>query len=92
MECFETLKSKPIEFSETISIGISGHSMEQLLLIKMEKLLGHAYFGMIPALIRNVLNLKIKIDVRSISGNIAMPGFTAPKINWIKKYGIFKNF
>ena len=25
-----------------------------------------------------------KFDVRSISGNIAMPGFTAPKINWIK--------
>ena len=23
-------------------------------------------------------------DVREISGNIAMPGFTAPKINWIK--------
>ena len=24
-------------------------------------------------------------DVRTISGNITMPGFTAPKINWIKK-------
>ena len=23
-------------------------------------------------------------DVREISGNITMPGFTAPKINWIK--------
>jgi xylulokinase len=23
-------------------------------------------------------------DVRSISGNITMPGFTAPKINWLK--------
>ena len=24
-------------------------------------------------------------DVRKISGNIAMPGFTAPKINWLRK-------
>ena len=24
-------------------------------------------------------------DVRSLSGNITMPGFTAPKINWLKK-------
>ena len=30
-------------------------------------------------------------DVRSISGNITMPGFTAPKINWIKN-NEFENF
>jgi xylulokinase len=27
-----------------------------------------------------------EFDVRAISGNIAMPGFTAPKINWLKNH------
>ena len=34
---------------------------------------------------------KQNFDVRSISGNITMPGFTAPKINWIKNNEI-ENF
>ena len=27
---------------------------------------------------------KQSFDVRSISGNVTIPGFTAPKINWVK--------
>ena len=45
MECFETLKlQKPMNFSETISIGISGHMHGATLIDKNGELLDHAYF------------------------------------------------
>ena len=49
-------------------------------------LLGHVYCGMDTRSHKECLEFEDqKFDVRSISGNITMPGFTAPKINWIKK-------
>tara|TARA_X000000950_G_scaffold158612_1_gene194406 strand:+ start:48 stop:1529 length:1482 start_codon:yes stop_codon:yes gene_type:complete len=87
MECLEALKlKKPKEFSETISLGISGHMHGATLIDKDGNVIR-------PCILwndtRSYLECeefeKQNFDVRSISGNITMPGFTAPKINWIKK-------
>ena len=86
MECFEALKlKKPKEFSQTISIGISGHMHGATLIDKDGNVIR-------PCILWNDTRShqeceefeKQNFDVRSISGNITMPGFTAPKINWIK--------
>ena len=88
LECFDSLKlKKPQEFSETISIGISGHMHGATLIDKKGDVIR-------PCILWNDTRSHLEciefenqeFDVRSISGNIAMPGFTAPKINWIKKY------
>ena len=87
MECFEALKlKKPNEFSQTVSLGISGHMHGATLIDKDGNVIR-------PCILwndtRSYLECeefeKQNFDVRSISGNITMPGFTAPKINWIKK-------
>ena len=88
MECFDSLKlQKPNEFSETISIGISGHMHGATLIDKNGEVIR-------PCILWNDTRSheecnefeNQKFDVRSLSGNITMPGFTAPKINWINKF------
>jgi xylulokinase len=85
-ECLESLKfSKPKEFSETISIGISGQMHGATLIDNFGNVIR-------PCILWNDTRSHKEceefenqdIDVRSISGNITMPGFTAPKINWLK--------
>ena len=85
-ECLDGLKKKkPKEFSETISIGISGHMHGATLVDDNGNVIR-------PCILWNDTRSYAEcdefenqnIDVRSISGNITMPGFTAPKINWIK--------
>ena len=86
MKCFEALKlKKPNEFSQTVSLGISGHMHGATLIDKDGNVIR-------PCILWNDTRShqvceefeKQNFDVRSISGNITMPGFTAPKINWIK--------
>ncbi len=86
MNCFEALKlKKPNEFSQTVSLGISGHMHGATLIDKDGNVIR-------PCILWNDTRShqeceefeKQNFDVRSISGNITMPGFTAPKINWIK--------
>ena len=86
LECLESLKiKKPKEFTETISIGISGHMHGATLIDKSGDVIR-------PCILWNDTRSHKEceefenqsIDVRSISGNITMPGFTAPKINWLK--------
>ena len=85
-KCLEELKKKkPKEFLETISIGISGHMHGATLIDNNGNVIR-------PCILWNDTRShteciefeKQSFDVRSISGNITMPGFTAPKINWIK--------
>ena len=86
VECLESLKNKkPKELSETISISISGHMHGATLIDKSANVIR-------PCILWNDTRSHKEceefenqsFDVRSISGNITMPGFTAPKINWLK--------
>ena len=86
IECFEALKEKkPKEFSQTISMGISGHMHGATLIDNNGNVIRPCILWNDTRSYKECYEFENqKFDVRSISGNIAMPGFTAPKINWIK--------
>ncbi len=92
-KCLEDLKlKKPKEFSQTISIGISGHMHGATLIDHNEKVIRPCILWNDTRSHQECLEFeKQNFDVRSISGNITMPGFTAPKINWLKN-NEFENF
>ena len=87
-ECFKEIQKKsPLKFSETISIGISGHMHGATLIDKKGEVIRPCILWNDTRSHQECIEFEFqKFDVREISGNIAMPGFTAPKINWIKKY------
>ena len=87
-ECLACLKKKkPKEFVETISIGISGHMHGATLVDKDGEVIRPCILWNDTRSHEECIEFENQgIDVRSISGNITMPGFTAPKINWIKKH------
>ena len=86
-ECLEALRQeKPREFSKTISIGISGHMHGATLIDNTDSVIRPCILWNDTRSHEECLEFENQnFDVRSISGNITMPGFTAPKINWLKK-------
>ena len=93
LECLESLKSKkPKEFAETISIGISGHMHGATLIDNSGDVIRPCILWNDTRSHKECEEFENKsVEVRSISGNITMPGFTAPKINWLKNNEI-ENF
>ena len=85
-ECLEGLKlKKPKEFSATISIGISGHMHGATLIDEKGNVIRPCILWNDTRSHQECIEFENQsFDVRSLSGNIAMPGFTAPKINWLK--------
>lgn len=82
---FEIQKKKPKEFSNTISIGISGHMHGATLIDNKGSVIRPCILWNDTRSHKECLEFeKQKFNVREITGNITMPGFTAPKINWIK--------
>ena len=84
--CLTLLRQKkPAEFSNTISIGISGHMHGATLIDRSGEVIR-------PCILWNDTRSHKEcnefedqnFNVRDLSGNITMPGFTAPKINWVK--------
>ena len=88
LDCLDSLQlQKPKEFSETISIGISGHMHGATLIDKNGEVIRPCILWNDTRSYQECIEFEKQVfDVRSISGNITMPGFTAPKINWIKKH------
>ena len=79
-------KKKPKEFVETISIGISGHMHGATLIDDNQNIIRPCILWNDTRSFKECEEFEDQnFDVRTISGNITMPGFTAPKINWIKK-------
>ena len=87
IECLEDLKSKKRkEFSETISIGISGHMHGATITDNSGSVIRPCILWNDTRSHKECIEFENQShDVRAISGNITMPGFTAPKINWLKK-------
>ena len=85
-ECLEALRlQKPKEFSETISIGISGHMHGATIINENGEVIRPCILWNDSRSHQECIEFEDQnFDVRSISGNITMPGFTGPKINWIK--------
>ena len=92
-KCLSSIKSKsPVEFSETVSMGISGHMHGATIIDNEGKVIRPCILWNDTRSHKECIEFeKQNFDVRSISGNITMPGFTAPKINWIKNNEI-ENF
>ena len=86
IKCFNQIQQdKPIEFSNIISIGISGHMHGATLIDINGEVIRPCILWNDTRSFKECEEFENqKFDVRSISGNITMPGFTAPKINWIK--------
>ena len=81
-KCLDALREKkPKEFSETISIGISGHMHGATLINDSGNLIRPCILWNDTRSHQECLEFENQnFDVRSISGNITMPGFTAPKL------------
>ena len=82
----ELKKQKSKEFSNTTSIGISGHMHGATIIDNQGKVIRPCILWNDTRAFKECEEFENQdFDVRNISGNIAMPGFTAPKINWLIK-------
>src|SRR6185437_173359 len=80
-------QSHPKELAAVSGIGLSGHMHGATLLGEGDQL-------MRPAILWNDGRSSLECaemeaacpDLRQIAGNIAMPGFTAPKLAWVRKH------
>ena len=87
LKCFDKLKNDfPKEYRATQSIGISGQMHGATLIDKNNFVLRPCILWNDTRSISQCLEMEKKYPLlRERSGNIAMPGFTAPKILWIQK-------
>jgi xylulokinase len=80
-------KSRPDEMASVTGIGLSGHMHGATLLDKSDKVLRPAILWNDGRSSAECLEMEAACpDLRHIAGNIAMPGFTAPKIAWVRKH------
>ena len=94
IKCFQILKKEfPKEFSSVEAIGISGQMHGATLIDKNNSVLRPCILWNDTRSAGQCVKMEKKYPLlRKESGNIAMPGFTAPKILWIKEneYEVFK--
>ena len=86
--CFEKIKQeKPKEFEIVQSLAISGQMHGATLIDKNYNILRNCILWNDTRSMNECIEMtSIYPNIEEESGNIAMPGFTAPKILWIKKY------
>ena len=85
-------ESKRKEFSSVKSIGISGQMHGSTLIDKNHKVIRPCILWNDTRSVEQCIQMEKKYkSLREESGNIAMPGFTSPKILWIKE-NEYENF
>ena len=87
LKCFAILKKEfPKEYKATKSIGISGQMHGATLIDKNNSILRPCILWNDTRSISQCSEMEKKYPLlREESGNIAMPGFTAPKILWVQQ-------
>ena len=87
IKCFNKIKTeKPKEFSAVKAIGISGQMHGATLIDKNNKVLRPCILWNDTRSFKQCTYMENTCSsLRKESGNIAMPGFTAPKILWVKE-------
>jgi len=87
IKCFAKIKEdKPKEFGVVKSIGISGQMHGATLIDKNNQVLRPSILWNDTRSIKQCIYMESEYpSLREESGNIAMPGFTAPKLLWIKE-------
>ena len=88
LEAVDTLaKARPKEISEVRGIGLSGHMHGATLLDADDSVLRPAILWNDGRSSAECAEMEAALpSLRDIAGNIAMPGFTAPKIAWVRKH------
>ncbi|MEO6394502.1 MAG: xylulokinase [Devosia sp.] len=85
--CDALAKSHPKEMSELRGIGLSGHMHGAVLLGKGDAVLRPCILWNDGRAAAECREMEAALpSLRGIAGNIAMPGFTAPKIAWVRKH------
>src|SRR5215217_378728 len=80
-------KSHPAELAAVEGIGLSGHMHGATVLGKDDEVLRPAILWNDGRSAAECKEMEAALPtLRQIAGNIAMPGFTAPKIAWVRKH------
>ncbi|KFC68722.1 Xylulose kinase [Devosia sp. LC5] len=79
--------SHPADLAKVRGIGLSGHMHGATLLGKNDEVLRPCILWNDGRSAAECLEMEAALpSLREIAGNIAMPGFTAPKIAWVRKH------
>ena len=84
----------PAAFSDLGGVGVSGQAQGTVLLDKHHRLLRPAILWSDTRARAECLELEAMVtNSRNITGNMALPSFTAPKLLWLQKYerSVFDN-
>jgi xylulokinase len=80
-------KAHPAEMAAVRGIGLSGHMHGATLLGKNDEVLRPCILWNDGRSAAECAEMEATLpSLRAIAGNIAMPGFTAPKIAWVRKH------
>ncbi|MGB3336631.1 MAG: xylulokinase [Devosia sp.] len=80
-------QSHPSELASVRGIGLSGHMHGATLLGKNDEVLRPAILWNDGRSATECKEMEAALpNLRQLAGNIAMPGFTAPKIAWVRKH------
>ena len=80
-------KAHPEEIARVRGIGLSGHMHGAVLLNKADAVLRPAILWNDGRSAAECAEMEAALPtLRQLAGNIAMPGFTAPKIAWVRKH------
>jgi len=80
-------KSNPEDLAKVRGIGLSGHMHGATLLDRDDKVLRPCILWNDGRSAAECTEMEAALPrLRDIAGNIAMPGFTAPKIAWVRKH------
>ena len=80
-------KSHPTEMAAVRGIGLSGHMHGAVLLGKGDEVLRPCILWNDGRSAAECAEMEAALpNLRQLAGNIAMPGFTAPKIAWVRKH------
>lgn len=80
-------KVRPKEIAAVRGIGLSGHMHGATLLDRDDKVLRPAILWNDGRSAAECAEMEAALpNLRDLAGNIAMPGFTAPKIAWVRKH------
>jgi xylulokinase len=78
--------SHPKELAAVDGIGLSGQMHGATLLDDAGKVLRPAILWNDGRAFEECRTLEARADVHAIAGNLAMPGFTAPKLEWVRRH------
>src|SRR4051812_30113705 len=85
--CDALSKSHPAEMAAVRGIGLSGHMHGATLLGRNDEVLRPCILWNDGRASAECAEMEAALpSLRQLAGNIAMPGFTAPKIAWVRKH------